>query len=72
VETPNNDATIIWNNGVVAPSVYQQLGAYTKINHFPKTYEITRKDLMLQNLSKMKNKFPNHFNYFPTTYILPN
>lgn len=71
-ETPNNDATIIWNIGVVPPSVYQSLGAYAKINHFPKTYEITRKDLMLVNLSKMKSKHPAHYNFFPVTYILPN
>lgn len=38
VQTSNNDASIIWNIGVVTPSVYQSLGAYTKINHFPKTY----------------------------------
>jgi hypothetical protein len=72
METSNNDATIIWNIGVVAPGIYQGLSAYAKINHFPKTFEITRKDLMLQNLSKMKNKFPNHYNFFPVTYILPN
>ena len=27
---------------------------------------------MLQNLSKMKNKHPSHYNFFPVTYILPN
>ena len=53
------------------PNVYQSLGAYMKINHFPKSYEITRKDLMLQNLSKMKSKYPSHYNFFPITYILP-
>ena len=47
------------------------MAAYMKINHFPKSYEITRKDLMLQNLSKMKNKYPSHYSFFPVTYILP-
>ena len=27
---------------------------------------------MLVNLSKMKNKHPSHYNFFPVTYILPN
>lgn len=57
VEGYGQDALIIWNNGVINSSIYQSLGAYQKINHFPKTFEITRKDLMLQNLSKMKHRF---------------
>ena len=71
IESTNNDGTILWNIGVPNPSVYQSMGAYMKINHFPKSYEITRKDLMLQNLSKMKSKYPAHYNFFPVTYILP-
>jgi tubulin polyglutamylase TTLL5 len=48
------------------------MGAYMKVNHFPKTYEITRKDLMLQNLSRMRAKFAAHDNFYPNTFILPN
>lgn len=56
---------------MIQPSTYQSLGAYQKINHFPKSFEITRKDLMLQNLSKMKFKHANHYNFYPQTFILP-
>ena len=62
----------MWNIGVVQPSVYQTMGAYMKVNHFPKTFLITRKDLMLQNLSKMRAKYPSHYNFYPKTFILPN
>jgi len=48
------------------------MSAYQKINHFPKSFEITRKDLMLQNLSKMKHRFPREYNFYPQTFILPN
>lgn len=72
VEGYGQDALIIWNNGVINSSVYQSLGAYQKVNHFPKTFEITRKDLMLQNLSKMKHRHPREYNFFPQTFILPN
>lgn len=27
---------------------------------------------MLQNLSKMRAKFPSHYNFYPKTFILPN
>lgn len=32
------DSLIIWNIGVINSSVYQALGAYQKVNHFPKTF----------------------------------
>lgn len=67
----NNEGLIVWNVGVVASSIYQTLGAYHKINHFPKSFEITRKDLMLQNLSKMQSKHGINYKYFPRTFILP-
>lgn len=38
VEGFNQDALIIWNIGVISSSVYQALGAYQKVNHFPKTF----------------------------------
>ena len=57
VEGFGQEGLIIWNIGVIGSAVYQSLGAYQKINHFPKSFEITRKDLMLQNLSKMKHRF---------------
>jgi len=38
IESTNNEAHIMWNIGVVQPSVYQTMGAYMKINHFPKTF----------------------------------
>ena len=57
---------------MVGFSIYQGMSAYQKINHFTKTFELTRKDLMLQNLSKMKHRFPREYNFFPQTFILPN
>lgn len=38
VETSGQDALIIWNIGVIGSSIYQTLGAYQKINHFPKSF----------------------------------
>ena len=38
VEGQGNEGVIIWNNGVVPSGLYQSLGAYQKINHFPKSF----------------------------------
>jgi hypothetical protein len=72
LESSDNDVTIIWNNGVPKPETLQGMSAYQKINHFPRSFEITRKDLMHRNISKMQARHGmNHFNFIPKTYILP-
>jgi hypothetical protein len=72
IESGDNDVTMIWNNGVPKPETLQGMAAYQKINHFPKSFEVTRKDLMQRNISKMQARHGlNHFNFIPKTYILP-
>lgn len=45
---------------------------YFKVNHFPNSFHITRKDLMNKCISKMQDKYGgSHFNFLPKTYILP-
>ncbi len=48
------------------------MNRYQKINHFPRSYEITRKDLMYQNLARMQGIHgERHFPFIPKTFILP-
>ncbi|GIL43744.1 hypothetical protein Vafri_1379 [Volvox africanus] len=42
-----------------------------KINHFSGMLEICRKRAMARNLMKMARQFPQHFDFFPRTFILP-
>jgi tubulin polyglutamylase TTLL5 len=43
-----------------------------KVNHFPKSYELTRKDLMNRNVSKMAITYGvQNFNFVPKTYLIP-
>lgn len=52
--------------------VYQNLLPYQKVNHFPNSFHITRKDLMNKSVSKMQAKYGiTHYNFLPKTYILP-
>ena len=44
---------------------------YQKINHFPASSEISRKDSLARNLAKMQPYFPSEFNFFPKSWILP-
>ena len=48
----------------------QTLNKYQKFNHFPMTWQLSRKDNLYNNFMNMKNKFPN-VKYMPETYIMP-
>ncbi|XP_050673994.1 tubulin monoglutamylase TTLL4-like isoform X2 [Leptidea sinapis] len=44
-----------------------------KMNHFPGTFQIGRKDRLWRNLQKLANKYgTDEFGIMPTTYVLPN
>jgi tubulin polyglutamylase TTLL4 len=45
---------------------------YQKMNHFPGCWTLGRKDYMWKVLNKMKRKFPEQYNFVPTTYLFPN
>lgn len=64
--------SIMWSGGGIKPSVYQSLTKYQKINHFPRSSELTRKDKMYRNIERMKQTFGSrHVNFIPKTFILP-
>jgi tubulin polyglutamylase TTLL6/13 len=44
---------------------------YQKINHFPAMYLIARKTFLGKNLKKLAKLFPEDFQFFPRTWILP-
>ena len=45
---------------------------FQKINHFPKSTEMTRKDNMYRNLARLRETHGcKHFMFLPETFILP-
>jgi tubulin polyglutamylase TTLL6/13 len=44
---------------------------HQKINHFPGMFNLSRKNLMGRYLMKMRKKFPQHYSFFPLTWMLP-
>ena len=69
----NEDWTILWSSGHIKLNLYKNLTPWQKMNHFPRSNELTRKDLLYKNLSKLKAQFPgSKFDFIPESYILPN
>ena len=57
---------------VLLNKLWGQLNPYQKINHFPGTYEITRKDKLAINIKRMQILHSKEeFNIAPETYSLP-
>lgn len=62
---------ILWNLGSIKPEVYRNLLSHQKVNKFPKSNEITRKDKMNRNISQMALKHGKAYDFVPKTYLLP-
>jgi len=62
----------LWLCQSCKPYMYEGLTEFQKINHFPSSFEITRKDRLCYNIVKMQERFgKEEFNIIPDTYILP-
>ncbi|XP_049904584.1 tubulin polyglutamylase TTLL4 isoform X1 [Epinephelus moara] len=60
-----------WGHHMKSPG-FKALGEHQKLNHFPGTFQIGRKDRLWRNLSKMQARFgKQEFSFFPRTFVLP-
>lgn len=65
-------ANIIWCGGHVKPELLLSLTPLQKVNHYPRTVELTRKDLLVRTLTTLRERCgPAAFEYLPTTFVLP-
>jgi hypothetical protein len=60
-----------WKAGRFKPSEYAAANRSQRLNHFPKTTGITKKDCLLRNLRRMRGIHGAICNFFPESYILP-
>lgn len=63
-----------WNllfTGFVRGEQLKEVHKYQRINHFPCSYEIGRKDKLWKNIARMKRKFGLDYNICPPSYVLP-
>ena len=67
------DTNLIWKIIVSQEMVpfIKHLNKYQRYNHFPFTWELSRKDYLYTHYKIMQNKFPKDFNYIPQSFILP-
>eukprot|EP00347_Sterkiella_histriomuscorum_P013399 403364853 len=70
--TDRHDWDVLWTHTQGKTYFYERLNQTQKINHFPNSTELTKKDRMAFNIRKMQNKYSRtYFNFIPETFILP-
>lgn len=67
----NSKPSLFWSGSAISSELYASLDSHQKINHFPKSNEISRKDFMFLNITRMKQKFPRDFDFIPNSFVLP-
>ncbi|XP_029157005.1 tubulin polyglutamylase TTLL5 isoform X2 [Nylanderia fulva] len=66
------DFNILWMGNHPKPDVLRNLLPYQKVNHFPRSYEITRKDRLYKNIEAMqRSKGLRNLDFIPQTFLLP-
>lgn len=68
-ETANWDLT--WTDTSVSCEKLSKMKPYQKINHFPGMHGICKKHYLAWNLNKISKVYPQDFNFFPKTFVLP-
>jgi tubulin polyglutamylase TTLL5 len=72
VETQGANFNLLWTGQQLRP---EQLGALCKaqrVNHFPRSSELTRKDRLHVNVQRMaRQKGSRHYAFVPKSFLLP-
>lgn len=70
---PNSpDFNLVWTNSHLKPFTLRTMTEFQKINHFPRSYELTRKDRLYKNVQRMQQiKGIKHFDFVPQSFVLP-
>ncbi|KAM6200185.1 tubulin monoglutamylase TTLL4 isoform 1-T1 [Sarcoramphus papa] len=71
VSKKSNDWLGCWGHHMKSPS-FRSIREHQKLNHFPGSFQIGRKDRLWRNLLKMQARCgKKEFNFFPQSFILP-
>ena len=69
-QTEGKNWNVLWSAPLKSESLHN-LTEFQRINHFPSTWQLGRKDNLWRNVSKMKREFGDDYDICPQTYLLP-
>lgn len=62
---------IFWADSGMTPEFLSSLSVTQRVNHFLGMYNICRKSTLGMHLKRFQKEFPEHFNFFPQTWMYP-
>ena len=68
---PSLKYDLTWHDNSISPKFFSMLETYQKVNMYPGIQCITKKNLLARNLMQMAKAFPNQYEFFPKTWLLP-
>ncbi|XP_032998385.1 tubulin polyglutamylase TTLL5 isoform X7 [Lacerta agilis] len=72
VHPSSNEYNLMWTGSHLKPYILRTLTDIQKVNHFPRSYELTRKDRLYKNIIRMQQTYGfKTFHVLPQTFILP-
>lgn len=70
--TDSHDWNVLWLAGAPLDYLFKGLNEHQRINHFPRTMEITRKDRLCAAMERLKDRSgAKACKFYPETYVLP-
>ena len=72
IKKQGDDWMILWSTKHIKYGVYTHLKKYQRVNQFPRSYEITRKDLLVERIERMQELHNvRQFDFLPLTIVVP-
>ena len=68
---PPPDFDVSWIDNGILPEVLSKVKPYQRISQFPGIAAIANKKKLAMGLMKMYKRYPEQYNFFPQTYLLP-
>ena len=72
IEEDIDDFDLLWCDHCLPPDRIMRMKSYQRTNHFPGMQCITRKDSLGRNLNSMRKLFPEAYDFYPRTWLVPN
>ncbi len=61
---------VLWT-GYTKFEEIREYNKYQKVNHFPGSVQLGRKDMLWKNMFRLKQKFGRDYDITPMTYLFP-
>ncbi|VDN29926.1 unnamed protein product [Gongylonema pulchrum] len=69
--TKNPSCNIIWTGSHLRPHALRSLASWQRVNHFPKSFLLTRKDKLYECIGRAQKLFGDSFNIIPEFFVTP-